>query len=281
MVYAVAMTTIRHCERALGRLALWSPRKVQDKAGGVDYEFVPRLRVYPHGLREANAYYSPAKKALLFGYFPASGASPGKNLPGGIVFTCLSHDVIAHETTHALLDGLHRRYNEPSNPDVLAFHEAFADVVALRQHFNNQEVLLHQIARTRGDLASQNMLGQLAQQFGEAIGHYGALRDAIGRVNPATGKWEPLTPDPTAYETTAQPHARGSLLVAAVFDAFLAIYKARVADLFRIATSGTGVLPAGDIHPDLVRRLASEAAKAAGHVLQMAIRALDYCPPWT
>jgi hypothetical protein len=279
MVYAVAMTTIRHFERALGRLALWSPRKVLGGATGVDMEYVPRLRIYPHAMREANAYYSPDKKALLFGYFPASLTNPGKNLPGGIVFTCLSHDIIAHETTHALLDGLHRRYNEPSNPDVLAFHEGFADIVALLQHFNNQDVLLHQIARTRGDLASQNMLGQLAQQFGEAIGHYGALRDAIGGVNPATGKWEPAQPDPTAYDKVMEPHARGSLLVAAVFDAFLSIYKTRVADLLRIATNGTGVLPAGDIHPDLVRRLASEAAKSAGHVLQMCIRALDYCPP--
>jgi hypothetical protein len=42
------------------------------------------------------------------------------------VFTCLSQDIIAHEVTHALLDGMHRRFNEPSNLDVLAFHEAFA-----------------------------------------------------------------------------------------------------------------------------------------------------------
>ncbi len=76
-----------------------------------------------------------------------------------------------------------------------------------------------------------------------------------------------------------EPHERGAVLVAAIFDAFLTIYKTRVADLLRIATAGTGVLPEGHVHPDLVRRLAAEAAKSAGLVLNMCIRALDYCPP--
>jgi hypothetical protein len=276
MVYAVAMTTIRHFEQALGRKAQWAP---QERVEDGKEAFVGRLRIYPHGLREANAYYSPVKKALLFGYFPASAAAPGRNLPGGMVFTCLSHDVIAHETTHALLDGMHHRFIEPSNPDMLALHEAFADLVALFQHFTFPDVLRQQIGRTRGNLADQNLLGQLAQQFGEAVGRYGALRDALGSVNPATGRWEPQVPDPAAYQATPEPHARGAILVAAVFEAFLSIYKNRIADLLRIATAGSGVLPAGELHPDLVNRLANEAAKSARHILTMCIRALDYCPP--
>lgn len=281
MVYAVAMTTIENFERALGRPALWAPHQ---PAGQPD-EFVQRLRIYPHALRAANAYYSPAKKALLFGYFPATEStrkmSEGKiaHFPGGWVFTCLSHDVVAHETSHALLDGMHRRYIERTHPDSLAFHEAFADIVALFQHFSFPEVLRHQIGKTRGDLKTQNMLGQLAQQFGRAIGEHGALRDAIGGWDDEAGEWKPLAPDPEALTKVFEPHDRGAILVAAVFDAFQAIYERRVADLYRIATSGTGVLPEGQLHPDLVNRLASEAAKAAKHVLHMCIRALDYCPP--
>ena len=64
-----------------------------------------------------------------------------------------------------------------------------------------------------------------------------------------------------------------------MFDAFLAIYRNRTRDLLRIATGGTGVLPMGDIHPDLVVRLADEASKTARHLLLMCIRAIDYCPP--
>lgn len=291
MVYAVAMTTIRNFEQALGRRAIWRPRTPddiraagevplgRDDPGRLDQEYVARLRVYPHAMRAANAYYSPDKRALLFGYFPASAGSPGDQLPGGTVFTCLSHDIVAHETSHALLDGMHRRFIEPTNPDSLAFHEAFADIVALFQHFTFPEVLRQQIAKTRGDLAENNMLGQLAQQFGQATGKYGALRDAIGRVNPQTQKWEPLQPDPNAYQSEFEPHRRGAILVAAIFDAFITIYKQRIADLLRIATNGSGVLPAGALHPDLVNRLAEEAAKSAQHVLNACIRALDYLAP--
>ncbi|MBK8151495.1 MAG: hypothetical protein IPK58_25695 [Acidobacteria bacterium] len=140
MAYAVAMTTIKNFERALGRKALWSSyRERVTSADGTtsEYpkEYTGRLRIYPHALRQANAYYSPAKKSLLFGYFPAVSSAPGEFLPNGMVFTCLSHDIIAHETTHALLDGMHRRFIESSHRDTLAFHEAFADIVALFQHF--------------------------------------------------------------------------------------------------------------------------------------------------
>lgn len=276
MVYAVAMTTISNFERALGRKVIWAPRRVKGKKY---FEYVQRLRIYPHALREPNAYYSPDKKSLLFGYFSSTPVDAVTHMPNALVFTCLSHDIIAHEVTHAILDGMHYFYNDPSNPDVLAFHEAFADIVALFQHFTFPEVLKHQIAQTRGDLESQNLLGKLAQQFGAAIGSYGSLRDAIGEIDDKTREWKLKKPNADLYRTVMEPHERGSILVAAVFEAFINIYKERVADLLRIATQGTGILPKGELQPELVNRLANEAAKSARHVLNMCIRALDYCPP--
>jgi len=275
MVYAVTMTTIRNFELGLGRKVIWARRRMSN--GGDEY--VQRLRIYPHALREANAYYSPQKKALLFGYFQATPSDKSQQMPGSLVFTCLSHDIIAHETAHAILDGMYPYYNEPTNPDVLAFHEAFADIVALFQHFTFPEVLKHQISRTHGNLDSQNLLGQLAQEFGTAIGGYGSLRDAIGHVDKKSKKWVPTDPDPRDYETVIEPHARGSILVAAVFDAFLDIYKYQVADLLRIASNGSGILNEGALHPDLINRLSTEAARCSQRVLHMCIRALDYCPP--
>src|SRR5262249_39078638 len=60
---------------------------------------------------------------------------------------------------------------------------------------------------------------------------------------------------------------------------FLKIYAAKTADLRRIATGGTGILPQGEISQDLVHRFAFEASELAAQFLWMCIRALDYCPP--
>ncbi len=292
MAYAVAMNTIRQFELALGRKALWSPHLARDVHGNViphppnmpfeqqaEREFVQRLRIYPHAMKQANAYYHPEKKALLFGYFPAEGQEGDRNLPGGTIFTCLSHDVVAHETTHALLDGMHRYFVEPSNGDVFAFHEAFADIVALFQHFSHRDVLLKELSRARGIVGHENKLGILAAQFGEATGQRGALRQYLGRKDPKTGLWTSIEPDPSAIRRVTEPHERGALLVAALFRAFSNIYENRVKDLRRIASGGTGMLPDGELHPDLVARMADEAAKSAEHLLTMCIRALDYVPP--
>lgn len=264
MVYAVAMTTIGHFERALGRRALWAPHYGPNGKG---YE-VPRLRIYPHALRARNAYYSPDKVALLFGYFQANSNSESVTTPGSMVFSCLSSDIIAHEMSHALLDGLHRRFQEASNPDVPAFHEAFADIVAIFQHFTLKDLVKFEIARTHGNLEAANMLQGLAQQFGEGTGRTGPLRD-YGRQ-----KMTDLD-----YDKTFEPHDRGSILVFAVYDAFLNIIARRTADMTRLATGGSGILPAGALHPGLVEGLAEEVVKTARQMLTICIRALDYCPP--
>ena len=267
MVYAVAMTTIGHFERALGRRALWAPHKTVT-GGKVEMSEVRRLRIYPHALRDDNAYYSPEKVALLFGYFPADSHGDAATAAGSLVFTCLSSDVIAHEMSHALLDGLHRRFQEASNPDVPAFHEAFADIVALFQHFTVTELVRFEIARSRSDLSAADLLGGLAQQFGEGTSRSGPLRNYVGDAERKL-----------RYDPALEVHDLGSVLVYAVYEAFLRIVARRTDELIRIATAGSGVLPQGHLHPDLVNRLTVETCKVARQVLHMCIRALDYCPP--
>ena len=264
MVYAVGMLTIGTFERALGRKALWAPYWDASKRRQAP---VQRLRIYPHALRAANAYYSPDKRALLFGYFQSSDETTGGVAPGSMVFTCLSSDIIAHEMSHALLDGLHHRFTEASNPDVPAFHEAFADIVAIFQHFTFTNLVRFEIGRVKGELTAATLLGGLAMQFGQGSGRDGPLRNYS---DPSNGEFN--------YQNTEEAHDRGSILVFAIYDAFLKIVARRSADLIRLATGGTGILGASALHPDLVERLTDETTKVAKQILNICIRALDYCP---
>lgn len=254
MTYAVVMKVIENFERGLGREIRFRKNR--------------RLKVFPHAFRSPNAFYDFETRSLFFGYFRADDASPGHNRPRQWVFTCLSHDIVAHETAHAVIDKLRYRYRYPTNPDVLALHEAVADIVAIFQHFTFPEVLRESIRTTRADIRSASPLIQLAVQFGHGTGRGSALRST--RDGDA--------PDPTLYRTAFEPHERGSILVAAVFDAFFKLYRARIEDLLRLATGGTGQLPEGALHPDLVNRAADEAAAAAGEMLTVCLRAFDYMP---
>ena len=274
MVYGVAMKTIDHFERALGRPVQWRPR-INPSNPSDDSNFVDKLVIKPHGLRTANAFYSPEQVALLFGHYAAPPG--GLQIPGSPVYTCLSHDIIVHETTHAVLDGMYRRFNEPSNIDVLAFHEGFADIVALFQQFSMPDLLFNEIMRTSGDLDAETMLGKLASQLGQTRYGTGALRSAIGST--VDGAWQRSVPNPQDLVDITTPHARGAILVGAVFDAYLAIYRNRTSRPHAHRNQWHRGSPfEGAIHPDLARRLADEAAKSANHVLAMCVRALDFLP---
>ena len=101
-VYAIAARTLDAFENALGRRVPWSYRGHQ-------------MFLVPNAFREANAFYDPDAHAIFFGYFD--------DRAGGWGYTSLSHDIVAHETAHAILDGLRARFQEPGLPDQAAFHE--------------------------------------------------------------------------------------------------------------------------------------------------------------
>ena len=285
MVYAVASETLERFEAALGRRVHWRRASKRPVAGQPN-----RLYLFPHAMVDRNAFYSPEAHGILFGYFRADAEADGNLLPGQTVFTCLSHDIIAHEVTHAIIDGIRSHFTEATNIDVAAFHEAFADLAALFRHFSHREALLDALQRSGGrlysaklspdspptsaeavlqsEIAPDNPLIELARQFGQSTGAHGALRSALG-----------VKPNPEAIKTTLEPHARGSILVAAVFDAYFAVYLRRCNDLFRIFRAGGGSPNPVDLPAPLAEELAARASKTAEMFFGICARSLDYCPP--
>jgi hypothetical protein len=291
MVYAVASDTIEQFENALGRRIHWrrAERPLDSPPGWLPDDILT-LTLFPHAMQQANAYYSPEAHGILFGYFKAGLENAGRNIPGQTVFTCLSHDIIVHEVTHAIVDGLRSHFTEQTNPDVAAFHEAFADLAALFRHFTHREVLLEAIQRTGGrlypsamsgdplaDLAAQswlavgeaerNPLVELASQYGEATGKNGGLRSAIGKPKTMA-----------ELRGTTESHERGSIMVAAVFDAFFTVYLQRAARHFQIYRSGGGN-ESSNLPSPLAEACCEEAVATAEYFFRTCVRALDYLPP--
>ncbi len=265
-VYALVMKTLSRFEFALGRRINWGFEGHQ-------------LKIAPHAFSEANAFYSDQLNALLFGYFP------GRD---GMVFTCLSHDVVVHETTHALIDGLRERYREPSSPDQAAFHEGFADVVALLSVFSLPAVVERMIDSTNGDkplktsmLTREALRKSVIFGLGEQIGSELRADDTdqddgldgdmqLVRGLPLRSSLRDLVPSPEHYESSEEfreAHRRGEILVAAMLTAFVEMWSRRltalIADRQRVDRS----------------RAIEEGADIADCLLTSAIRALDYAPP--
>lgn len=252
-VYAIVMRILARFEFALGRRVSWG-------------FYGHQIKIAPHAFADANAFYSERDQALMFGYFPGRKK---------MVFSCLSHDIVAHETTHALLDGLRERYIDPSSPEQAAFHEGFADIVALLSVFALPKIVesiidLHtsngsttQIARKVLTIESlrESMLLGLAKEMGQELP---SIRGNVLRRSATLKPSRSYIKQPEFIE----PHRRGEILVAAVMNSFLTVWATRLQSLGQVSP---GYLDRG--------RVVEEGAAIADYLLTMVIRALDYAPP--
>ncbi|HEY0167639.1 MAG TPA: hypothetical protein VGB75_11420 [Jatrophihabitans sp.] len=276
-VFAIAAHTLALFERRLGRRVPW-------RSGW------PHLFLVAKGMLGGNAAYMPDRQAVVFGYLPAlDGHDP--------VYACLSYDVIAHEVTHAILDGLRPRYVEPGLPDQLAFHEGLADVVAMLSVFElagvAKRLLMGEKKSTRISFCSDGAAEAIADPnqrknariagrrdlltktallgLGEQLGRARALRDQqpdLGAGDMPLRRSVDLEPDDTILEKPEyqEAHRRAEVLVAAVMRTLAGMWASRIDALD----------PRGGLDAD---RVAEEGVRAAGHLLRMVLQSLDYLPP--
>jgi hypothetical protein len=267
MTYALTTVTYHRFRLALGRDPQFSfPAHPGDLVAG---DPAVKLHVHPHAFEEDNAYYDPDLGAIRFGYTRANRQAQRLNQPGAIVFTSLSHDVVVHEMTHALLDGMRARFMLPTNPDVDGFHEGFADLIALLQRFSYRDLVARAIAGAQGAVTSR-LLVDLARQFGETTGDgQSPLRTAFK----TPGDLDAPVPKKDQYRPTLDAHDMGAILLRAVFDAFRTVFDQKTATLRSLAPSGAPLPPA------MIDLLAGHAVRLADQFMSLVIRAVDYCPP--
>ena len=132
------------------------------------------IQVFPHAGVTMNAFYSRSLKALKFFYFN----QPGAPTPPPVIFTCRSLDIVAHETGHAVLDGLKPGWITSTAPQTGALHESFGDLTAIFVALSQMDQVEALISQCKANLHDKNFLANLAEEFGNALGRPNGLRNA-------------------------------------------------------------------------------------------------------
>ncbi|WP_163993386.1 hypothetical protein [Pyxidicoccus caerfyrddinensis] len=284
-VFGAVLRTMEMFEEddALGRKVCWAFEGSQ-------------LLVVPQAGEWANAFYQRESRSLQFFYFRhplLSGRGEER------IYTCHSQDIIAHETAHAVLDGILPDLYHALSPQALALHEAVADLTAALAAFRCRP-LVRQVLRTQGgSIASSGAFSAIGEQFGQALGNKSHLRDLLNQktLKPIDGG------KPEDVVTSLEPHALSEVLSGTLYSVLLRLHEAlkdefarkRQARMSLVAPTETARqtpedapepplahqgFVAEDAWQEARRRVSGKAlAVATSRFKRSLYRGLDYLPP--
>jgi hypothetical protein len=246
--FATVLKTLAYFESAeiLGRQIRWAFPSEQ-------------LLIVPRAGVMKNAFYDRSTGSLQFYEHGGRG--------GFTIYTALSHDIIVHETTHAIIDAVAPDLYHAADPQSLALHEALADLSAITQTLLNEMVVFSLDAISGSSVEPLEALSRLAEEFGSDVRQDqggGFLRRLKNRrsVRPDDDSVDefgiPNRPSPT------DPHALSQVLAGAVYTVFER--RIDVGKEGRRSRSG-------------FQTLDEALCPAARRVSRIVFRALDYLPP--
>ncbi|MFF2842282.1 hypothetical protein [Paenarthrobacter sp. NPDC057981] len=235
-VYGVAMSTLDIFESTLGRRMPWNPEgrvvlKARDLVTATDTGYERGTNIIRFGSVDRMGYKVP---------------------------TALYRDIVAHEVTHAILDGYRPAWaDQMATMEQLAMHEALADIVAILSVFSSKDVVYRQLqAAAKGSGPGQStddaVLMRSLFDFARDLFARGPLREPfVGAV-------------PAGWQVLPEPHARGAVVVGAVLRSVQRLWSERN------ARYGQG---------RSLQQLAESGSIVATRILRMVIRGLSYMPP--
>ena len=211
----------------------------------------PQLLVVPRAGWLPNAYYERRSRSLQFFAFQARN--------GQIVYTSLSRDIVAHETAHAVIDGIAPDLYDALDPQSLAIHEGLADLTAMLLAFRSGRLRKAVLDANEGSIENSTAFSSIAEEFGKEIdptGQIGYLRNLRNK--------EQITKPPG---NEPEPHELSQVISGVLYEFMCKLhtdYKKRLAQ----RTGKTEFNVSG-----LALYGASEQFK------RMVLRGLDYLPP--
>lgn len=167
-----------------------------------------RLIIKPHAMDKlTETYYNTASKSLEFGF-------------SDTVFACLSHDIVAHETGHAVLDGIRPFFYDSWTLETAAFHEFIADLTAIMSALRHNYVRNIFTDFLEKNLPEQAFLARIGEEFGHAIDktrnfvRTAENKDTMENVR----KWEKECPPDAAHNSS-------QVLTGLIYDLLLKLYQ--------------------------------------------------------
>lgn len=252
----------------------------QDALGRqVDWAFdAPQLLVVPRAGQMANAYYERESHSLQFFFFTPPGAGP-------VIFTSNSQDIVAHETAHALLDGIAPDLYSAISPQSLAIHESVADLAALLVSLRCRALTSRVLADTGGRIDNSNAFSGLAEQFAQGLDRE---RHYLRNLNNATRVQD--VPDHEPHELSAVLSGSFYRLLVMTYDELRGHYATRTlpdptivaepeAEHAQKLATDESVAATYDPGPGEIGSNAKALFVAAERIKRTLLRGLDYLPP--
>ncbi|TFD03462.1 hypothetical protein [Cryobacterium sp. TMT1-66-1] len=235
-VYAVAASTLALFESTLGRRMGWV------NGGRLTISAYDRV-----SYRESGYYRDDG--LIRFGHKRDGRTSKAVPL-------ALFRDLVAHEVTHAIVDGYRPKWADShAELDQLALHEAIADLVALLSVFSTQTLVEQLLTQAENlDLATLDEVTLRNDLFrlGDGLFRRGTARPSLA---------DDIVAD---WRTVPDPHLRGGAIVQVLLRVVARLWLQRLD------------LPGGR---SSLYQVARAGASVGRQVLSMLIRSLGYMAP--
>lgn len=205
----------------------------------------PQLLVVPRAGVDSNAYYERESRSLQFFHFPDTS--------GATIYTAMSRDVVAHETGHAILDGIAPSLYDCLSPQAIALHETIADMTALVMAVESRKLRTWLLKQTKNRIDTPNALAQIAEQFGRALD------------SRTTSLRNMLTERTLDDVISNEPHELSEILSASIYRVFIKMFEDAKQPGLRAGAAKRS--------PEQALGLAVERLK------RIFFRALDFMPP--